>query len=161
MLDVSKYYFVDYNGGTVMYLERLKHSYAKRVSTATPAELTLINMELALAFIKNNDLDRARKAICLLAEALDFRYELSQSLYNIYTIIDRKLNAGIVNNDSTAVDDAKYLIRQLSEGWKDTASAQTNPIISQQKPKITIGLTYDATGPCSYIEQDYSGGYRA
>jgi len=144
-----------------MFLERLRHSYAKRVVTATPAELTLINMELALAFINDNDLERARKAICLLAEALDFRYEISQCLYNLYTIIEKKLTAGIVNNDSMAVDDAKYLVHQLSEGWKDTTREQIDTLVAQQKPKITIGLTYDATGLCSYIEQDYSGGYRA
>jgi len=118
-------------------------------------------MELALDFIKNNDLERARKAICLLAEALDFRYELSQYLYNIYTIIEKKLTAGIMNNDLTAVDDAKYLMCQLSEGWKDTTRVQIDTIVVQQKPKITVGLTYDASGLCNYIEQDYTGGYRA
>jgi len=118
-------------------------------------------LELALAFIKNNDLERARKAVCLLAEALDFRYELSEYLYNIYSVIDRKLADAIMNNDSAAVDDAKYLIRQLAEGWKVTTRAQIDTVVVQQKPKITVGLTYDSTGLCNYIEQDYSGGYRA
>ena len=144
-----------------MSLFYLRQKYKRRIHTADPAELVVINLELALAFTGQNNLWRARQAICCLAEALDFRYELSQNLYNIYTVIDKKLTAGIVNNDISAVNDAKHLISLLLDRWRDTARAQPSPPERlTQKPVITAGLTYNSKGICEYIEQDYSGGYR-
>ena len=143
-----------------MYLARLKRLYEKRILTANPAELVVINLELVLSFIKHSDLVRARQAVCQLAEALDFRFELSQNLYNMYAVIEKKLTAGIINNDLPAVDDAKSLIQLLLERWKDTSHSYTDLTVVQQKPKITVGLTYNASGLCDYVEQDYSGGYK-
>ena len=143
-------------------LKHLSRIYARRITnTSRPAELVVIDLELALEFIKINDLPRARQAICLLAEALDFRYELSQQFYNIYAIIDKKLAAGINNNDVSAVYDAKHLVSLLLEQWKDTARSDNGQYKHiTHKPKITEGLTYNAAGLCEYAEQDYSGGYK-
>jgi len=143
------------------YIYRLRKLYERRVLLAKPAELVAINLELALAFIENNDLPRARQAICLLAETLDFRYELSQHLFNIYAIIEKKLTAGIIYNDKSAVNDSKCLIQLLLNQWKDTGRAEPLPCHSKQRQKITVGLTYNTAGLCEYIEQDYSEGYKA
>ena len=145
------------------YLNRLKQKYKKRILSANPAGLVLIELEIALSFIENNDLTRARRAVCQLAESLDFRYGLSQHLYNIYAIIEKKLTAGIVNNDQPAVSDAKNLILLLLDKWRDTAAdtACSEPVITQTKADVYLGLTYNAAGLCEYAKQDYSGGYKA
>jgi len=145
-----------------MNLNRLRQKYTRLINNAVPAELVVINLEIALDFIENHDLPRARKAVCQLAEALDFRYELSQNLYNIYAVIEKKLTAGIVHNDNPAVSDAGILIRLLLDKWKDTAELTENPPqTNQRKADVYIGLTYNAAGLCEYAEQDYSGGFKA
>ena len=142
-------------------LNRLMRLYKTRILSACPAELIVISLELALAFIKYQDLPRSRQAICQLAEALDFRYELSQHLYSIYTVIEKKLTAGIVHNDLPAVSDAVDLINLLLKRWKETARSDTGPTVTRQIPKITIGLTYNAAGLCEYVDQDFTGGYKS
>jgi len=122
--------------------------------------LTAISLELALDFIENSDLPRARQAICQLAESLDFRYGLAQNLYDIYAVIEKKLTAGIVGDDMPAVNDAKYLIQLLRDKWKDAlAGGKTGG--GQAKSSAYLGLTYGAEGLREYVEQDYSGGYKA
>ncbi|MDR1558642.1 MAG: flagellar protein FliS [Clostridiales bacterium] len=144
------------------YLERLKKKYSRSVASASQSELVVISLELVLEFIKYGDLPRARQTVCQLAEALDFRYELSLNLYNMYAVIEKKLTAGIVANDVPAVNDAKYLIQLLLERWKDTARAEpTSASAPHDSPKIYTGLTYGPAGLCEYAEQDYSGGFKA
>ena len=143
------------------YLSNLRRTYSQRIRNAGPAGLILINLELALAFIEHNDLPRARRAVCQLAKALDFRYGLSQHLFGIYAVIEKKLTAGIEYNERPAVNDAKHLIQLLLDQWKDTVRASPELRNTGRKPGITIGLTYNASGLCEYVEQDYSGGYEA
>ena len=144
------------------YLSRLRRKYINRIARANPAELVKINLEIALDFIENNDLPRARRAVCQLAETLDFRYGLSQHLYNIYKIIEKKLTAGIVNNDLPAVSDAKYLIQILFNKWKETADKTKGATgINHKQTDVYLGLTYDASGLCEYTEQSYLNGYKA
>jgi len=144
------------------YLNSLRRRYINRIYRAKPAELVKINLEMALDFIENKDLPRARKAVCQLAEALDFRYGLSLHLYNIYTVIEKKLTAGIVNNELPAVDDAKYLIRLLLDKWKDTANSPAGAAgAKDSRHDVYIGLTYNASGLCEYDLQDYTAGFKA
>jgi len=143
-----------------MQLNRLKQRYINRILNAKPAELVVINLELALDFIKQEDLARARKAICQLAEALDFRYDLSKNLYGIYSVIEKKITAGIANNNIPAVNDAEYLIRLLINDWKNTVkSAAGTQEMNNDKPNVYIGLTYDANGLCEYAS--HTAGFKA
>ena len=140
----------------------MRRKYVSRILHAKPADLVVITLELALDFIRRRDLTKARKAICQLAEALDFRYALSENLYDIYVIIDKKITAGIVNNDLPAVNDAEYLIRLLLKDWKNTAESTVDRLDSGQlKPNVYIGLTYNKKGLCEYAEQDHSAGFKA
>ncbi|MDR2648542.1 MAG: hypothetical protein LBB94_02335 [Clostridiales bacterium] len=143
-------------------LNHLKKNYARRVKGAGPVELVVISLDLALDFIKRADLPRARQTVWRLADALDFKYELSLNLYNIYVVIEKKLTAGIVDNDVPAVNDAKYLIQLLLDRWKDTArAASAIPGVRSRRPKVYTGLTYGPAGLCEYVEQDYSDGFKA
>ena len=144
------------------YLDRCKRRYSERITRAKPAELVRLSLEMALDFIENGDFARARKAVCQLAEALDFKYGLSRHLYNIYAVIEKKLTAGIVSNDLHAVNDAKYLIRLLSDKWMETESCAKNVTDARQnRNNVYVGLTYNASGLCEYAEQDLSEGYKA
>ena len=143
------------------YLNHLKQKYGRRILKAAPADLVVINLEMALDFIEQADLPRARKAVCQLAEALDFRYGLSRNLYDIYMVIEKKLAACISNDDMPAAGDAKLLIQLLLDKWKDCPEPSDAAVQSTQKRAVFVGLTYDAAGLCEYVEQDYSGGFKA
>jgi len=143
------------------YLDRLRRRYIKRINQALSFDLVKINLEIALDFIENNDLHRARRAICQLAEALDFKYGLSQHLFSIYSIIEKKLTAGIVNNELPAVSDAKYLIHLLLDKWRETDELTKKTETKHDRNNVYVGLTYNASGLCEYADQDYSDGYKA
>jgi len=140
---------------------RLKKKYERRVLCADRAGLVAANLEMALDFISCGDYERAGKAVCRLAEALDFRYGLSRNLYDIYMVIEKKLAACISNDDMPAAGDAKLLIQLLLDKWKDCPEPSDAAVQSTQKRAVFVGLTYDAAGLCEYVEQDYSGGFKA
>lgn len=103
------------------------------VSTATPEELTLMLyngcikfMNLAEIFIDEKNLEKVniniQKAQDIINElnlTLNMDIEISTNLRQLYDFINSRLLDANINKDKTALDDAKTIVSEMRDTWKE------------------------------------------
>lgn len=103
------------------------------VTTASPAELTLMLYEGCLKFIKlsksaiikqnleekNNHLLKAEKIIQELMVTLDPNIEISHSMMQMYDYIHRRLIEANVQNDIEILSEVEGYVVEFRDTWKE------------------------------------------
>lgn len=123
----------------------LKNPYAKyaneRVTTASPAELTLMLYEGAIKFCNIAKLDiekgelgdamgnvqKARKIIVELQSTLDFQYPVAKDFDIIYNYIFQLMVTANREHTVESVDAILVELRELRDAWKQVMKAAKNP----------------------------------
>ena len=115
----------------------MNNPYAKykeqSVTTATPEELTLMLYNGCIKFINlaevyieekdygksNLNIQKAQDIIQELNITLNMDYEISQNLRQLYTFVNEKLLDANIKKDKQALFDAKEIISELRDTWKE------------------------------------------
>ena len=106
---------------------------ARKVETATPAELTLMLYEGAIKFCNiamgaiekkdyekaNTNIQKARRIIVELQTTLDHKYPVAEDFDHIYDYIFNKLVQANVKKDSEILEEALVELRDLRDAWKE------------------------------------------
>lgn len=114
-----------------------------KVTTATPAELTLMLYEGAIKFCNiakmameqsdiekaNLNMQKAKNIIVELRSTLNFDYPVAKDFDNIYAFIfDRMVQANI-NKDPAIVEEILVQLRDIRDIWKKVMKAAKDPRI--------------------------------
>lgn len=114
---------------------------ARKVETASPAELTLMLYEGAIKFcniamgaIENKDyekanlnIQKARNIIVELQSTLDHKYKVAEDFDIIYDYIFRKLVDANMKKDSEVLEEALNQIRDMRDAWKEIMRLAKQP----------------------------------
>lgn len=114
-----------------------------RVTTATPAELTLMLYEGAIKFcniakmaMEKNDIEKAnlniqkaRNIIVELQSTLNFDYPVSKDFDIIYSFIFDRMTAANVSKDPADVEEVLVQLRELRDIWKQVMRVAKDPSI--------------------------------
>lgn len=106
---------------------------ARKVETATPAELTLMLYEGAIKFCNiaigaiekkdyekaNTNIQKARKIIVELQSTLDHKYPVAEDFDRIYDYIFHKLVQANIKKDPEILEEALVELRDLRDAWKE------------------------------------------
>lgn len=106
---------------------------ARKVETATPAELTLMLYEgtikfcnIAMGAIEKKDyekaninIQKARKIIVELQTTLDHKYPVAEDFDCIYDYIFHKLVQANIKKDPEILEEALVELRDLRDAWKE------------------------------------------
>lgn len=106
---------------------------ARKVETATPAELTLMLYEGAIKFCNiamgaiekkdyekvNTNIQKARKIIVELQTTLDHKYPVAEDFDRIYDYIFHKLVQANIKKDPEILEEALVELRDLRDAWKE------------------------------------------
>ncbi len=147
----------------------LLEKYKKRISSATPLELTNISFELfehysneAINCDRNSDdfLKNTKKAkdfVKMMNDTLDMNYEISHRLTQIYDFVIKILNDGIENKEPIFIKDAIRIIQPLQRAFVDIEKdGYGNLNKNHLDSNVFAGLTYGRGGLNEYIDE--SGG---
>lgn len=143
----------------------LINEYKKRVSSATPLELTNISFELfeyyaneALLYDRNSAefqkyTKKSRDFIVMLNDTLDHKYEVSERLSQIYKYIITVLNDACENNEPIFINDSLRVIKPLKTAFKDIekdgyGSLNKNTLSTD----VFAGITYGKNGLNEFID---------
>ena len=116
---------------------------ARKVETASPAELTLMLYEGAIKFCNiavsaierrdyekaNLNIQKARNIIVELQSTLDHKYQIAKEFDVIYDYIFHKLVDANMKIDSVALEDALVQIRDMRDTWKEVMRASKGPML--------------------------------
>ena len=117
------------------------------IQTASPAELTLMLYDgcikfcnIALGPLENNDIQKANnniiKAENIIVEfrsTLDFKYPVAQDFDRVYDWIYRRLVEANIKKDTSVLEDALRLVREMRDTWKEVMRLNR---VKSDKPQI-------------------------
>lgn len=112
------------------------------VTTASPAELTLMLYEGAIKFCNiaiiglekkdyakvNENLVKAQNIIAELGATLDFNYPVSEEFKKIYDYIYQCLVEGNIKKDLSAIEEGLQYIREMRDTWKELMAASKQSV---------------------------------
>ncbi len=116
---------------------------ARKVETASPAELTLMLYEGAIKFCNiavsaiekkdyekaNLNIQKARNIIVELQSTLNHKYQIAKEFDVIYDYIFHKLVDANIKKDSVALEEALVQIRDMRDTWKEVMRASKGPML--------------------------------
>ena len=112
-----------------------------KVTTASPAELTLMLYEGAIKFCNiaqmamekkdiekaNLNLQKARNIIVELQSTLNFDYPVAKEFDRVYTYIFERITAANISKNPADVDEILTQLRELRDIWKQVMHAAKDP----------------------------------
>ena len=133
-----------------------KKDFTRRLSNCNRGEMIVIVYDIFFTYINDAKAsmktgnreefkDAARHAsnvIVELQDTLDFKYEISRSLYPVYDYCKRLISMAVVKNSSSELAEAEGHMIKLYEAFKAAAAADTSEPIMEHSEAVTAGLTY-------------------
>lgn len=131
--------------------------YSARIAQANASELVVITYEIiedcvneSLETLRSGcetigfkqELERARKLLNELMGSLDFNYEVSKELFNLYRYIDRELATALFEKKEEALYNAKKVLSILKEGFAAVAKEDNREPVMKNTQQLYAGLTY-------------------
>lgn len=115
---------------------------ARKVETASPAELTLMLYEGAIKFCNiamsaiekkdyekaNTNIQKARRIVVELQTTLDHKYKVAEDFDIIYDYIFQKLVQANVKKDTEILEEALVELRELRDAWKEIMRTAKQPV---------------------------------
>jgi flagellar protein FliS len=137
----------------------MKQAFTRRITKANRTQLVVIVYDMFLVYVddakqakKSGDmhefarnLELARSCLADLRQNLDFEYELSKSLFTIYTYSDRQLANDIYNGTTTNLDAVCNMIKKLRAAYHELSLTDKSEPMMDNTQEIYAGLTYNKT----------------
>lgn len=150
--------------------------FTRRISQSNRSGLTVITYEIIFAYLtdakkayteKNweeykNALRRAQNAIAELMQTLNFSYDISKNLYQIYVFCKDSLAVAMYKRSLTEIDNAEKMLNKLYQSFQKVAGNDTSEPIMKNTQQVYAGYTYgknDLVENCQ--EMDKSRGFLA
>ncbi len=103
-----------------------------KITTASPAELTLMLYEGAIKFCNiaisgieennvaksNNNIIKTEKIVSYLRSTLDFKYPVAKDFDNVYSYVYERLVAANISKDKDILDEVLDHLREMRDTWK-------------------------------------------
>lgn len=151
-----------------------KEDYVTRVSTASPAEMIVINYDILADYLKiskshmqNNNKDMfkksmegAKSSIMVLMESLNMKYEISQELLDIYLFCNKKILTSQIVYSEIYIDEVLEIISNLRKSWQQISKENTQPPVMENAQKVVAGMTYSNGQLSEYVDQDENRGFK-
>ncbi len=142
-------------------------SFARRLTSASPLQMIIINFELLIMNIESGDIPAAKDFLRLLEDSLDMSYDISQNLLSLYIYVYKLLNdAGFTKSEEQAkvyLCDAKAICEKILSGFQEIPQ-DTAETVMDNSQTIYAGLTYGngRRGTLDeYVPVDSNRGFKA
>jgi flagellar protein FliS len=134
----------------------MKQAFTRRITKANRTQLVVVVYDMMLVYIDDakkakagNDmhefersLELARNCIEDLRKNLDFEYELSKSLFSIYTYCDRQLANDIYSGRTDNIDPVRDMMKKLRDAFYELSLTDSSQPMMENTQEVYAGLTY-------------------
>ncbi len=154
-------------------MSKSNKDYALRIANATPNELNIITFEICIDNIisaienieqnqklYNQNIDTALSALREIILSLNFDYEISVELNQMYLYVNKLLIASKFSLEPQNLLDAIELLTTIKEGFEQIDDKNADSVM-KNATKVFAGLTYGKGGLSEYVDPSESRGFKA
>lgn len=152
-----------------------KTDYVQRIVSATPNQLNIITFELCITNIENaiknfdinineytNDISTAIALLKEIILSLDFKYDISKDLYQIYIFINKLLIKAKLKFIKSDLECCINCLTEIKNAFEQLEDIDDSKSVVKNATKVFAGLTYGKNGSLSeYIDDSPSRGFQA
>ncbi|MDO5402793.1 MAG: flagellar protein FliS [Eubacteriales bacterium] len=146
-------------------------TFSYRISQASKSQLVVILYDMALEYLKEareytdsvadnkeeshgayaDSLRQCGRAVDLLIKGLDFQYDISGHLFQIYLYIKKQLVKCITVKDSDKIMHLEGLLKKLRASFYEVSKTDASEPLMKNTQQIYSGLTYSNRGSSNEV----------
>ncbi len=151
---------------------RLKQEFTRRLSQCNKGELIVIMYDIVFAYMEDaktafKQMDReaykmavrkAQSSIDTLSGALNFQYEMSRDLYQLYMYCKNLLAKTLYQNRIDGLEEAEKVLKHLYASFCEVAKTDTSGPLMSNTQQVYAGFTYGRSNLNeSFIDDSHRG----
>jgi len=155
-------------------VDELKQQFTLRITQANQTELVVILYEMLLEYMKeaksaceekewneyHRALNRGKSCVSELIQTLDFTYELSYQLRQLYLYVNQELIKADVRRTTESFQGIEVVIGGLRESFQELSQKDTSGPVMKNTQSVYVGLTYGKTQLQESMRGSDNRGYR-
>lgn len=154
--------------------KELMHDFTRRLSQCNKGEMIVITYEICFAYLDDAkqayDADnhgefkqgilRSQRVLRQLMGALDFKYQISGNLYQLYRYCSMQLSKTLYKNTLSGVEETEKVLRPLYNSFAEAAKQDHSEPLMRNIQQVYAGMTY-GKGELTenYLENDIHRGF--
>lgn len=137
----------------------LKQTFTRRLSQCNRGEMIVIIYDIYFAYTEDaknayeagdheaykEALRRAQNALSELMHALNFSYDLSKNLYQLYMYAKNSLSKALYENKLDGLHDADRIMKRLYHSFEEVARLDHSEPLMRNTQQVYAGMTYGRT----------------
>ena len=150
----------------------LKHEFTRRLSQCNKGELIIITYDILFAYLeeaksayeqKDNDayktaIRKAQASIDTLNQSLNYQYELSRNLHQLYVYTKNTLAKAIYQNRLDGIEEVEKILKSLYASFLEAVKTDTSGPLMSNTQQVYAGMTYGKTRLSeNFIDDDHRG----
>lgn len=134
----------------------LKQEFTRRLSQCNKGELIIITYDILFAYLeeaktafeqKNHEafktaIRKAQASIDTLNQSLNYQYELSRNLHQLYVYTKNKLAKSIYQNKLDGLEEAEKILKSLYTSFVEAVKTDTSGPLMRNTQQVYAGITY-------------------
>lgn len=136
-----------------------KQEYTLKITQANKSEIIVLIYEIALNYLEESEeaLEKkesvafrtatrnVQKCIGQLMESLNFDYEISNNLLELYCYANREIMKAVTKKEAEYLINAKKVIKNLLEAFREVSAQDKTEAVMSNTQTVYAGLTYGRT----------------
>ena len=150
----------------------LKQEFTRRLSQCNKGELIIITYDILFAYLeeaksayeqKDNDayktaIRKAQASIDTLNQSLNYQYELSRNLHQLYVYTKNTLAKAIYQNRLDGIEEVDKILKSLYASFLEAVKTDTSGPLMSNTQQVYAGMTYGKTRLSeNFIDDDHRG----
>ncbi len=134
----------------------LKQEFTRRLSQCNRGEMIVIMYDIVFAYMNEaksahaenkyedykSAVKKAQVSLDALTNSLDFKYEISRDLYQLYVYAKNCLAKAIYQNRIDGIEEAEKILKRLYASFCEAAKTDTSGPLMSNTQQVYAGITY-------------------
>ena len=150
-----------------------KQEFTRRISMSNRTGLIVILLEMLQCYLQDaadagepeefkDAIRKAQQVLRRLEDDLNFKYELSVQLMQLYLFSQRELSLAMARRSKEIIQSVQRIIQPLLEAFTEVAKKDNSPVLMTNTQQVYVGMTYHKGVLSENIGADQPGrGYYA
>ena len=151
----------------------VKQDFTRRLNECNKSGLIVIMYDIFFAYTKEakeahangepeayrSAIRNAQNAIDALRNALNFQYEISKNLHQLYVYCKNLLAKAMYQNKIDGIEEAEELLKRLYASFCEVAKTDTSGPLMKNTQQVYVGYTYGRTSLNESLMNDDHRGF--